>query len=111
MMFAEALVEVEADCAVFDWLGCCAVVLVLEFGACCAWLLAGGGLLVWARDGDDDPPGCVEPAGAVVCACEGVLLEGAVCACDGLVEEAGADWLVVVFDGLVCAEVPAGAVL
>jgi hypothetical protein len=127
--------EFEADWAVFDWLGCCAVLPVLEFGVCCAWLLAGGGLLVWAWEGVDDPPGCVEPEGVVVCACEelleGAVLEGVVCACDeplegavfegevpegevcacvDVLDEAGADWLVVVVvefaepEGWFCAE-------
>jgi hypothetical protein len=38
------------------------------------------------------------------CAWEGVPVEGAVCACDRLLEEAGADWLAVEFDGWLCVE-------
>ncbi len=104
--------EFAADCAVFGWFGCCAVLSVLlELGLCCAWLLAGGGLLVWACEGEVvDPPGCVEPEGVVVCACEepldGVVLEGEVCACEELLDGA-------VLEGEVCAceEPLGGAVL
>ena len=52
LMFTDALTLVEDDCAVFGWLGCCAVLvlvlLVPALGACCAWLFVAGGLLVWA---------------------------------------------------------------
>jgi hypothetical protein len=91
-MFTDALTLVDDDWVLFGWFdgaGCCAVVLLLAvplLGFCCAWLLVAGGLLVWACEGVDDPLGCVA-AGEFVCACE------------GFVEAAGADWLVVEFEG------------
>jgi hypothetical protein len=51
-MFTDAFTLVDEDCAAFgwfDWAGCCAVVFAFPvFGVCCAWLLAGAGLLVCA---------------------------------------------------------------
>jgi hypothetical protein len=85
-MFTDALTSVDEDCAVAGWFdraGCCAALLFVLvfalplFGVCCAWLAAGGGLLL--------------------CAWEGAEAGGLVCACDGLVDAAGADWLVVEF--------------
>jgi hypothetical protein len=50
-MLTDALTLVDEDCAAAGWFdraGCCAaLVFALPlFGVCCAWLAAGGGLLL-----------------------------------------------------------------